>query len=125
MSTAYSGGRRSSRVKDLVDLVVLASSRPVDLAELRAAIAAKHATAAMEPLDHFDIPGDWHRTYPATAKGVPSAERYTAATAAALIAEFVGPALEECTGGGTWDPHDLRWQAAHSASSRYPSGTTP
>ncbi len=41
MDTNYPGGKRSSRVKDLVDLVVLAHTQSLDLAELRQAIEAK------------------------------------------------------------------------------------
>lgn len=109
MSTSYAGGKRSSRVKDLVDLVVLAHSQRVDLAELRAAIATKQTVSGMDPFDHFDIPANWRRTYPATAKGVPSAETHTAGTAAALIAAFVNPALTRGSNPGTWDPQNLRW----------------
>lgn len=109
MSTAYAGGKRSSRVKDLVDLVVLAHSQTVDLAELRAAIATKQTISDMAPFDHFDIPEEWGRTYPATAKGVPSAAAYTAETAAALIAAFVDPALTKSSNPGTWDPLNLLW----------------
>ncbi|MFG1926479.1 nucleotidyl transferase AbiEii/AbiGii toxin family protein [Cryptosporangium sp. NPDC048952] len=109
MSTNYPGGERSSRVKDLVDLVVLAHSQVVNLAELRAAISAKRASCGMDPFDSFDIPTGWRRTYPATAKGVPSAQTYTAATAAHLIAAFIDPALEKGSRVGVWSPDELRW----------------
>lgn len=109
MNTDYPGGKRSSRVKDLIDLVVLAHSQTIDLVELRTAIAAKQAISGMDPFDHFDIPADWRRTYPATAKGVPSAEAYTAETAAALIAAFIDPALNKSSNPGTWDPQNLQW----------------
>ena len=121
MSTNYPGGKRSSRVKDLVDLVVLAHSQTVDLAELRFAIANKQAISGMEPFDHFDIPADWRRTYPATAKGVPSAQTYKADTAAALAASFVGPALEKSSNTGTWDPQNLQWSATASVPRAYPA----
>lgn len=119
MSTDYPGGKRSSRVKDLVDLVVLAHSQTVDLGELRAAIATKRTISGMDPFDHFDIPADWQRTYPATAKGVPSAQTYTAETATALIAAFVNPALAKSSNLGTWAPQDLQWNA--SVPSAYPA----
>jgi hypothetical protein len=41
MDTNYPGGKRSSRVKDLVDLVVLAHTQRVDLEQLRQAVQAK------------------------------------------------------------------------------------
>jgi hypothetical protein len=77
--TSYPGGKRSSRVKDLADLVVLAHTQTVDLAELRSAIAAKRVISGIEPFERFDIPIDWTRTYVPTSKGVPSAESFTAA----------------------------------------------
>lgn len=121
MSTDYPGGKRSSRVKDLVDLVLLAHSQRVDLAELRIAIATKQAISNMEPFDHFDIPTDWRRTYPGTAEGVPSAQTYTADTAAALIAKFVEPALAKGSSTGIWDPQNLRWSATASVPRAYPA----
>lgn len=110
MSTGYAGAKRSSRVKDLVDLVVLAQTQIVDLRELQAAIATNLAIRHLEPFDHFDAPSDWHRTYPATAKGVPLAEVHTAQTAAALVASFIDPALSTDPREGTWDPHNLEWR---------------
>src|SRR3546814_16056440 len=72
MRTDYPGGRRSSRVKDLVDLVVLAQTQSVDLGELRVAIATKQALSGMAPFAAFTIPDTWHRTSPNTAQGLPS-----------------------------------------------------
>lgn len=109
MDTNYPGGRRSSRVKDLVDLVVLAHTQTVDLAELRSAIEAKRALSGIKPFSHFDIPSDWARTYPATAKGVPLASNMSAATASELVARFVDPALDTVSDMATWDPEDLTW----------------
>jgi len=74
MDTNYPGGKRSSRVKDLDDLVVLAHTQTVDLDELRAAISAISAISAkriisgIEPFEHFDNPPEWARTYPRTAR---------------------------------------------------------
>ena len=117
MSTDYGAGKRSSRVKDLVDLVVLAHSQSVDLAELRTAIATKQAISGIEPSDHFDIPADWSRTYPATAKGVPSAQAYTAESAATLVARLIDPALAKGSNSATWDPQNLRWNIATRVTS--------
>lgn len=109
MSTNYAGNKRSSRVKDLVDLVVLAQYQTIILGELRAAITTKLAISGMEPFHHFDIPADWKRTYPATAKGVPLAQTYTAETAASLVARFIDPALTNDPEPAEWDPHELQW----------------
>lgn len=111
MDTNYPGGKRSSRVKDLVDLVVLAHTQSVDLHELRRAIAAKQSLGGMGPFEHFEIPADWSRTYPATAKGVPIAASFTATTAADVVAAFIDPALGKSAGDTViWDPQELTWR---------------
>ncbi len=109
LSTSYGAGKPSSRVKDLVDLVVLAHTQRVGLRELRTAITAKRLVSGMEPFDRFVIPTEWATTYPATAKGVPSAESYTAETAALLVARLVDAALLASPTDGSWNPQELTW----------------
>lgn len=109
LSTSYGAGKPSSRVKDLVNLVVLAHTQRVDLRELRAAITAKRTLSGMEPFDRFVIPTEWGRTYPATARGVPSAESHTAEAAALLVARLVDAALVASPADGSWDPQELAW----------------
>jgi hypothetical protein len=107
VDTNYPGGKRSSRVKDLVDLVVLAHSQSVELTELRAAIEARRLLSGLAPFEQIDIPEDWNRTYPGTAKGVPTAEIYTAATAASLVAGFIDPALDKSSDTAFWNAEEL------------------
>jgi len=120
MDTNYPGSKRSSRVKDLVDLAVLAHTQSLDLAELRLAIEAKRLISSIDPFDHFDIPADWTRTYPTTAKGVPVAAAFTASTAAVLVASFVDPALDKSSNTATWDPQALAWSTSTSVPRAYP-----
>lgn len=112
----YPGGKQSSRVKDLVDLVVLAQFQSIELTELRATIEARRLLSGLAPFDHIDIPEDWHRTYPDTAKGVPTAEIYTAATAAELVAAFIDPALNHDVVTAFWNPSELAWSTSTSPS---------
>lgn len=121
VDTNYPGGKRSSRVKDLVDLVVLAHTQSVELTELRAAIEAKRLLNGLVPFDHFDIPESWIRTYPSTAKGVPTAETYTAETAAPLVASFIDPALDKNSNPAAWDPESLTWSNMASVPRAYPA----
>src|SRR3546814_15720399 len=72
MRTDYPGGRRSSRVKDLVDLVVLAQTQSVDLGELRVAIPTTQAPRGIAPFAAFTIPDTWHRHHTNTTTGGPS-----------------------------------------------------
>ncbi len=116
LDSNYPGGIRSSRVKDLVDLVVLAHTQTVDLAELRQAIAAKRVISGLGPIEHFEIPNDWTRTYPTTSKGVPVAESFTAEAAADLVALLVDRALDKRSITGIWNPRTLSWVADTSDS---------
>lgn len=109
MDTQYPGGKRSSRVKDLVDLVVIASTQTVDVRELRIALTAKRQLSGIAPFKHFSVPAEWTRTYSATAKGVPTAESLSAQAAADLVASFIDPVLSESADPATWDPHTLTW----------------
>jgi hypothetical protein len=104
MDTQYPGGKRSSRVKDLVDLVVIAHTQTVDLDELRVAIDSKRDLSSIARFEHFGVPAEWTRTYPATAKGVPEAESLSAQTAAGLVASFVDPALGKSSNPADHDP---------------------
>lgn len=121
VDTNYPGGKRSSRVKDLVDLVVLAHTQRVELAELRAAIEAKRVLRGLPSFEHLDIPADWDRTYPGTAEGVPTAEPYTTAEAGDLVATFVDPALTEGSDAASWDPERLAWGPTPSVPRAYPA----
>lgn len=95
----------SSRVKDLVDLVVLTRTQRVDLHQLRTAIATKAAMSRLKTLERFQVPDDWARSYPAQARGVPGAAGLSAAEAAAYVAQLVDPALASGAGrAGTWVP---------------------
>ena len=122
LSTQYPGGKRSSRVKDLVDLVLIACTQTVDLDELWAAIAAKRDLSRMGPFEHFDVPAEWTRTYPATARGVPAAATFSAQTAASLVASFVDPALGKRPKPAAWDPQSLAWIPAMSDPTAVPAG---
>ena len=121
MDTQYPGGKRSSRVKDLVDLVVIAHTQTVDLDELRAAIDSKRELSGIAPFEHFGAPAEWDRTYPATAEGVPAAESLSARTAAGLVASFVDPALGKVANPAAWDPHALAWIPGMSGSAEAPA----
>lgn len=104
----------SSRVKDLVDLVVLARTQQVHLEELRAAIATKRTLGKIPPFDHFRVPDEWATTYPNVARGVPGAQDITEAAAEAYVAQLVDPAVNGTAEdlervwvpGAGWTDHD-------------------
>jgi len=63
--------------------------------------------SSIAPFEHFAVPAEWTRTYPAT-KGVPAAEPLSVQTAAGLVASFIDPALSK-NSNPAWDPHALAW----------------
>jgi len=102
------GDRPSSRVRDLVDLVVLARSQDIDGTALIRAIRADwvHRGLAGEP--EFTPPTHWDRLYPPVASKVPACKGLTAYPAAVeFITTFLAPALD-CSAAG------LRWSSEHA-----------
>lgn len=78
---------------------------------LRVAIHAKRRMSGIAAFGHLDIPPAWHGTYAATARGVPTAERHTAESAAALTAAFIDPALDSDAPSAIWNPVALAWES--------------
>lgn len=95
MYSGYPGGRRSSRVKDLVDLVIITRTQTVNLRELQRAIDAKRMAAAMPRFTEFTIPNGWQREYRRLASQTAAAGEFIDADVAAThIAGFLAPALQ-------------------------------
>lgn len=94
MSMAYPGGRPSSRVKDLVDLVVIARTQTVPLRPLQLAIATQQIHSRLDPFEQLVIPEGWGRRYQAMAAATPPAAAVpTVDRASALMGSFLTPAL--------------------------------
>lgn len=107
MTPAYAGGRRSSRVKDLVDLVIIARTQQVDLRELQLAIATKRALSQIPPFTDFAIPDGWESRYRTLAGKTPATADLTDAhQAEQFVADMVRPALAPGTlpAGTRWMP---------------------
>lgn len=125
MTPAYSGGRPSSRVKDLVDLVIIARTQQVDLRELQLAIAAKQTLMDIPPITEFAIPTGWQTRYRALAGTTPTTGDLTDAhDAERLVAEMVRPALTSDApplAGARWTP-DTGWTDSPDAGRLLPAG---
>ncbi len=104
-------GRPSSRVRDLVDLVVIARTQTLGAAALSRAIEAERITRALDPITGWASPPPWSMSYAKVAKNVAEcAEHRSHATATALVEAFLNPVLTGQLQVGTWDPAALRWQ---------------
>jgi Nucleotidyl transferase AbiEii toxin, Type IV TA system len=95
MNPNYPGGLPSSRVKDLVDLVIIARTQTVDLRELQLAIATQRIRSRIAPFEQLIVPEGWRTRYRALAASTPAAaELADIDEALHLVNKLVEPALE-------------------------------
>lgn len=108
-------GRASSRVKDLVDIVVYAQTCDVDGADLQARLQREIAVRKIGPIESFAPPEEWagaqarqyaklcaHTGIPASLHDIDEASR--------LAAELLDPALGQQCAGLRWSHEDLSWE---------------
>ncbi|MCU1630646.1 MAG: hypothetical protein JWP64_5595 [Pseudonocardia sp.] len=102
----------SSRVRDLVDLVVIARTQRVAADALREAITAESLHRELDPITRWACPDEWAGTYPKLARDVAKCRDHRAfSEASALVAAFLDPVLSGELTAGTWDPERLSWAA--------------
>ncbi len=102
--------KASSREKDLVDLVVFATTHDIDGTAVRIAITAEVRRRKMEPFDHFTVPSTWGAGYARLSRSVPyCSEHRTVDLASAFVARLIDPALSGDAGGKTWSHESLDW----------------
>jgi len=103
-------GRPSTREKDLVDLVVLATTQTIDGTDLWRALRSECEKRGLNQMKKFATPLEWGTRYQAIASRTP--ECHLAATieqANALTRKFLNPALDGRSRGKIWSPHLLTW----------------
>jgi len=111
---AYDGGRPSTRVKDLVDLVLIAGCLSLDADCLRAALERTfharetHAIPGLLPAP----PDEWRAPFRELAGTVDAPTEMSAAhaEAAAMLSPILGGAVKH----GRWHPDRGRWVAGHT-----------
>lgn len=108
----HPGSRTSTRVKDLVDLVLIAQSFALDAATLRNAIEVTFAGRDTHPAPATlpDPPRQWGTPFAALARDldVPVDHHSGHATAAALL----DPILTGAAQAAAWDPGTQTWSPA-------------
>lgn len=104
------GGRTSSREKDLVDLVVLATTQGIEATALGIAIATEALRRKIGPFDHFAVPSTWGAGYAKLSKSVPYCADYrTVELAGNLVTRLIDPTLSGESDGKTWLHESLEW----------------
>lgn len=117
------GDLPSSRVRDLVDLVVLARSQDVDGSALIAAIRGEWMHRGLQGDPFFAPPTTWDRTYPREARKAPVVSDMTVfADAVAFVGAFLAPALDGLASGQLWLASEHAWRRADGAFPPLPPG---
>jgi predicted nucleotidyltransferase component of viral defense system len=101
--------RESTRVKDLVDLVLICELAEIAAERLRHALVTTFEQRARQPLSSAvpPPPSSWARPYAVLAREVGVAEEIEAGHAAA--ARLLDPVLRS-EASGHWDPEGRRWR---------------
>lgn len=109
----YSGGRRSSRVKDLVDLLLIKSFAGLDAVSLRKAISETFRARGTHPVPGSvpPPPSDWRGPYRRLATDLGVQPRLEVAQSE--LAEFLDPVLA-ARASGRWNPERGTWDSRTS-----------
>lgn len=114
MIDTYGGRNRpSSRYRDLVDLVLVATTQTVDANELRAALMSEYDHRGLDVPETVDAPDDsWAVGYAREAANVPHLRQQSLGEALTVVGGFLGPVLADEV-SGCWSPKELRWVEAN------------
>ena len=101
----------SSRVRDLVDLVVVGRTQDIDGDELIVAIRAEWAHRSLPGQPAFAPPALWESQYSRVARPVRACEGMaTFPTAVAFVTTFLAPALDGSAAGHRWSAATGAWE---------------
>ena len=107
-------GRPSSRVKDLVDVLVYATTCAVDGGKLTSSIKREAGARRLVLAESFAVPEGWEKAYGRQFAKLCAQTRLSdayssIAEAAKLAAKLLDPALRGEVEGLSWDPEGLEW----------------
>lgn len=105
------GGRRSTRVKDLVDAVIIAKTQRLNTAELGIALRAECSRRGIPYPIRFGIPADWTRMQFVRLSSGTAAEDMSLREAESTVLRLLS-GLDSPAGDGVarWDPRNLQWE---------------
>lgn len=103
-------GGRSTRVRDLVDLVIFARTQDIDGTALTNAIASEWSLRHLEGAPVFDPPPEWAVPYAAEARAVGACGPFTDfESARELATRLLAPACARGINNRCWDHVTLSW----------------
>jgi predicted nucleotidyltransferase component of viral defense system len=110
-SRVYAGDQPSSRVKDLVDVVVIARTTSVDGDRLTEAVTSIFARRGTHPVPRRlpAPPSDWVRSWSVLVEHLPGDPDLMAGAAAAMA--FWDPVLAATVDGQRWEPGAAEWRS--------------
>jgi len=109
MVSVYANGAPSSRYRDLVDLVLMATTQTVFAEELATALNSEFTSRGLDMPTRVELPSDdWINGYAAEAQNAPGCKILDVEDALPIVRALLEPVL---TGRatGSWDPHRLTW----------------
>jgi len=111
IDTYGEGHRRSTRYRDLVDLVLVARTQAVDAAELRVALLSEYRHRGLDVPTTVEAPDDsWEAGYAREAHKVPNLDEQTLSEALVVARGLLEPVLAG-EANSRWSPCELRWIA--------------
>ena len=103
-------GRPSTRYRDLVDLVLIATTQAVSADRLHTALMSECRRRGIAPKADLTLPsGQWREGYHRIAAEAPGFAYLDAAQAIEIVQRLVGPVVAGRR-TGTWDPALLEWE---------------
>ena len=106
----YGDGRDSSRVRDLVDLVITVLNEEFSAAKLRIAVDSELSRRKLHKPNSFSIPDSWI-SYPKKLSSFVPEEYRNISASAELVARMLDPILDGKVTDGSWRPGTLEWEA--------------
>lgn len=102
-------GRASTRYRDLVDLVLIATTQTISAGRLHPALVSEHRPWVSGSPGPLTLPsGEWHEGYRKIAATVPDFYFLDATEAVEIVRRLVDPVLAGLA-TGIWDPVSLEW----------------
>ncbi|MCP4967249.1 MAG: nucleotidyl transferase AbiEii/AbiGii toxin family protein [bacterium] len=110
MLDTYSNGQPSSRYRDLVDLVVIATTQRPTAKDLHTALTSEYSHRGLATPTEVTLPSPaWEAGYAAVAAQAPDLGYPTADMALDVVTKLLNPILAGKT-TGTWNPNTLDWE---------------